>query len=225
MTAPDINGLDALLSRRHSCRAFLPDPIADATIEQIVSTAQKVPSWCNAQPWQLIVTRAPETDRLRDALYAHAKSAPHAPDIPFPSRYADAYQDRRRTCGWALYQAVGINKGDRAASTQQMLENFRFFGAPHMALITTEADLGPYGLLDCGAFVTAFTLAAEALDVATIPQAAIAGFAPFLRDWFALPDTRQIVCAISFGRSDKTHPANSFRTDRAPLNEALTWAP
>ena len=102
-----------------------------------------------------------------------------------------------------------------------MMENFRFFGAPHMALITTEADLGAYGLLDCGAFVTAFTLAAQALDVATIPQAAIASYSGFIRDWFDLRDNRQTVCAISFGRADPDHPANTFRTTRAEPAEIL----
>lgn len=219
----DIDTLDALLRRRHSCRAFRPDPLPDATIARIVETAGRVPSWCNAQPWEVDVTRPPETARLRDALFAHAGTAPAQPDIPFPVRYAGVYKQRRSACGWALYDAVGVKKGDRAASAHQMRENFRLFGAPHFALVTTETDLGAYGVLDCGAFVTAFTLAAEALGVASIPQAAVAAHAPFLRDWFALPDSRQVVCGISFGRADRDHPANAFRTSRAPLGEILRW--
>jgi len=224
MHAPtDFQSLNAFLDARHSCRAFYPDPVPEDMIEQIVATAQKVPSWCNAQPWQVIVTRPAETDRLREALYAEAQNGSHAPDIPFPTRYAGPYQDRRRACGWALYDAVGVEKGDREGSARQMLENFRLFGAPHLALISTEADLGPYGLLDCGAFITAFTLAAQALGVASIPQAALAGLSPLLRDWFQLPDTRQIVCGISLGNADPDHPANSFRTDRAPSSETLIF--
>lgn len=218
----EIDTLEALLHRRHSCRGFRPDPVPDATIARIVTAAGRVPSWCNAQPWHLHVTRAEETDRLRDALYDHAQAGTHHPDIPFPAAYTGTYKDRRSVCGWALYAAVGVEKGDRAASTQQMMENFRLFGAPHLALVTTEADLGPYGVLDCGAYVTAFTLAAEALGVASIPQAALASHAPFLRDWFGLPETRHVVCGISFGLADRDHPANQFRTERAPLDEILT---
>jgi len=219
----DIETLDALLRRRHSCRAFLPDAIDDETINRIVETAQRVPSWCNAQPWQVAVTRPNETDRLRDALMREATTAPATPDIPFPKQYTGPFKTRRSDCGWALYDAVGVKKGDRAASNAQSMENFRLFGAPHFALITTEADLGPYGVLDCGAFVTAFTLAAQALNVASIPQAAVAAYSPFLRNWFKLPDTRQVVCGISFGKANETHTANSFRTTRAPFNEVLTW--
>jgi len=220
----DINTLQALLRRRHSCRAFLPGPVPEDLVAQIVTTAQAVPSWCNAQPWHLIVTRAAETDRLRTALTEEAASQPAAPDIPFPAQYTGAYKSRRSACGWALYDAVGVTKGDRAGSAAQMMENFRFFGAPHIALITTEADLGPYGVLDCGAFIAAFTLAAEALGIASIPQAAVAAYAPFLHRWFGIPATRQVVCAISFGFEDTDHPANSFRTARAPLTDVLRWS-
>ena len=102
-----------------------------------------------------------------------------------------------------------------------MLENYRLFGAPHVAIVTTEADLGPYGAMDTGGFVALFTLAAEARGLASIPQAAVAAQAPFLRDWFGIPENRQILCAISFGREDRDHPANAFRTERAPLSEVL----
>jgi len=216
--------LSDLLHRRHSCRAFRQEPVPDDMIERIVTIAGRAPSWCNAQPWQVIVTRPAETDRLRDALAAHARSAPTAPDIVFPERYGGLHQERRRACGRALYEAVGIARGDREASSRQMFENFRFFGAPHVALVTTEAELGTYGAVDCGAFVTVFTLAAEASGVASIPQAAIASHSPFLREWFGLPDNRQVVCGISFGFKDSEHPANAFRTDRAPIGEILTWA-
>jgi nitroreductase len=218
-----IETLDALLRVRFSCRAFMPDAVPEAIAEQIVATAQRVPSWCNAQPWQVVLTRRAETDRLRTALYAHAGAAAHASDIPFPKAYTGAYQQRRRDCGWALYEAVGVKKGDRDGSARQMMENFRLFGAPHLALITTEADLGAYGVLDCGAFVTAFCLAAQALGVATIPQAALAGFSPFLRDWFDLPAARHVVCGISFGFADTDHPANGFRTNRAGPAEVISW--
>ena len=219
----DIDGFEALLARRHSCRAFRPDAVPDADIERIVAAAGRVPSWCNAQPWHVAVTRKPETDRLRGDLYALAAQGGHAPDIPFPDAYTGIYKQRRSVCGWALYKAVGVEKGDRDGSGRQMMENFRLFGAPHLALVTTPADLGAYDVLDCGAFVTAFTLAAEAMGVASIPQAALASHSGFLRDWFGLAGDRQMVCGISFGYRDAAHPANRFRTERAPLDEILDW--
>ena len=213
--------LDALLAARHSCRAFLSDPVPDAVISAITTSAARVPSWCNAQPWQIIVTRAPETDRFRDALFTAATTQAPVPDLEWPKQYTGVYRDRRRTCGFQLYNSLGIPKEDRAATHAQMLENYRLFGAPHVAIVTSDADLGPYGAMDTGGFVALFTLAAQARGVASIPQAAVAAQAPLLRDWFAIPQSRNILCAISFGYADTDHPANGFRTERAPLSEIL----
>ena len=219
----DDAALTRILDARQSCRAFLPDPLPRTLIEDIVTDARKVASWCNAQPWQLVVTGAAETDRLRRDLAADMATASHRPDIPFPERYSGVYKARRSTCGWQLYGAVGVEKGDREGSHRQMMENFRFFGAPHVAVLTSEEELGPYALVDCGGFLTALTLAATARDVATIPQAAPASYAPFLHRFLDLPQTRSVVCVISMGRADRDHPANSFKTTRADAGDVLRW--
>lgn len=39
------NELDTLMAARFSCRGFKPDPVPRATIEAIVATARRVPSW------------------------------------------------------------------------------------------------------------------------------------------------------------------------------------
>lgn len=219
----DIEALETLLARRHSCRGFRADPVPRDVITRIIRAAGRVPSWCNAQPWQVIVTEPAATEGFRQKLMAEAASGTPAPDMDWPKQYTGAYQDRRRTCGWQLYEAVGVTKGDRAASAAQSAENFRLFGAPHVAIVTSERDLGPYGAMDCGGFVSAFTLAAEALGVGSIPQAAVAAYAPLLRSHFEIPENRLILCAISFGYEDSDHPANAFRTERAALDEVVEW--
>ena len=40
-----------------------------------------------------------ETDRFRAALRQEAETGTPNPDLPWPSRYAGVYQDRRRACG------------------------------------------------------------------------------------------------------------------------------
>ncbi len=118
--------------------------------------------------------------------------------------------------------------GDRKKADAQAFENFRLFGAPHVAIVSIDADMETYGAVDGGAFVTIFMLAAQALGISTVPQAALALHASFTRRWFGLSDNRKILCGISFGYSDHAHSVNGFRTTRAPLNEILTihdWGP
>lgn len=228
---PDAAILERLIRSRHSCRGFLADPLPRATIETMLQIAQGAASWCNSQPWQAIVTEAAATERFRKALYAHALSLdwgdqtkrPEAPDYAFPRRYVGIYKERQRETGWALYESVGVAHGDRAGSGRQMLENFRLFGAPHVMIITTEEDLGVYGAIDCGAYIAHVMLAAQSLGIATIAQAALAGVAPFVREWFGIPEERKIICGISFGMADSEHPANAFRTKRAGLEEVARF--
>ncbi len=216
--------VDEILSERFSCRAYEDRQVPRATIERILAGAQRSASWCNTQPWNVIVTSGSATDDLRTALVEHVTSgAPTAFDFPPPADYVGVYRDRRRECGWALYEAVGVERGDRAASAQQTLENFRFFGAPHLALITTDATLGVYGAVDTGVYVSTFLTVAQSLGVATIAQAALANYSEFFREYFSIPEDRKILCGISFGFADTTHPANGFRTTRASLDDVVTW--
>lgn len=212
-----------VIRSRFSCRAFLDTPLQPELIRRIVTLAQQAPSWCNTQPWTLHVTTGDATRKLSAALIAAIEAGETQPDLPHPARYEGVYLERRRAAGWALYESVGIARGDRAASARQAMHNFSFFGAPHVAIVTTEQALGIHGAIDCGCFIDVFCLAAESLGVATIAQAALTACAPTLHRHLRIPDHRQIVCGISFGLKDETHPANSFRTDREDADAVIDW--
>ena len=171
-TTPAYETLSALLHTRYSCRAFLPQALDRATIDRVLAAAQRTASWCNAQPWQLTIASGATLARLRSALQAHVATEPPAPDLPWPREYRGVYQERRRECGWGLYEALGIAKGDREASARQAAQNFTMFGAPHVAIVTSDEALGVYGAVDCGAYVGNFMLAAHSLGVGSIAQAA-----------------------------------------------------
>jgi nitroreductase len=215
--------LEDILHERHSCRAFLPDELAPHTVRRLLTMAQRSASWCNSQAWQVIVTSGEGTERFRRLLYAAAQTQPMKSDVPEPSEYVGVYQDRRRAAGFGLYAAVGIRRDDHARRAEQMLENFRLFGAPHLAVVTADRRLGPYGLVDCGAYVSTFLAAAQSLGVATIAQAAIAMQSDVVREHFSVTPERDIVCGISFGLADTAHPVNGFRTERASIDEAAEW--
>ncbi|MFF2319273.1 nitroreductase [Arthrobacter sp. NPDC058097] len=214
--------LERLLTDRWSCRAYLEDEVPRPTIERLLSIAQRTASWCNTQPWEVIVTSGQGTERFREAMMEWARSHQPAFDFDEPSEYRGIYRERRRASGWQLYEAVGVQRGDREASARQSLENFRFFGAPHVAIITTDAIHGVYGAVDSGMYVNSFLLAAKSLGLGAIAQAALAGHSTLIRQHFNIPEDRKVLLGISFGYADLGHPANSYRTARAPLDEVVT---
>ncbi|OUC77686.1 nitroreductase [Gordonia lacunae] len=216
--------LRELVESRWSCREFLPREVPPAEIERVLDVARLTPSWCNTQPWHVDVVSGGATEGLRDALRAAIADGPaQNPDIEFPAAYEGVYQERRRESGLQLYASLGIEKSDRAGSARQMLRNFDFFGAPHVAIVTTEAALGPYGAVDCGLFVGNFILAAHELGIATVPQAALATQSPVIREYLGLKPERQVVVGISFGYPDGDAPVNAYRTSRQSIAEVATF--
>jgi nitroreductase len=218
-----LNFLRGHVESRHSVRAFKRERVERSLIQSALEVAFRSPSWCNTQPWHVVVTDADGTEDFRRALSDHAAAAAPEPDFPFPASYTGVYHERRLETALRLYDAVGIPRGDRSASGRQTAKNFELFGAPHVAIISTERELGVYGAVDCGVFLGNLLLALRALGLGAVPQAALAAFSPFVRDWFDLPDSRSIVCGVSFGWEDEADPANAFRTPRASTHHMTTW--
>ena len=224
----DRAALERLLRERHSCRAFRAGRVERATIESIFTLAQRTASWCNSQAWQVTIASGAAVERFREALVEAATGGSKSgigdgSDFPFPMEYTGVYQERRRECGFQLYEAVGVARGDRAAYGRQALENFRLFGAPHVAILTSDPGLGVYGAIDVGGYVQVLLLAMQAHGVAAIPQAALAGYSALVKSLLEIPEERKVVCGVSFGYEDTTHRANNYRTTRAGVDDVVSW--
>lgn len=196
--------------------------MSEDVIRSIVDVARGAASWCNTQPWDLVVTSDDATEGFRNALMEQVRQHPEPDsDFPFPLEYKGIYLDRRRKSGFQLYEALGIGRGDKEQRAAQSFENFRLFGAPHVAILTVPEELGTYGAVDAGGLICSFLLSAQAHGVATTPQAALAMQSKFIRGYFGMPYDRRMVCGISFGYADPAHPANGYRTERAGVDDIL----
>ncbi|MBM9461703.1 nitroreductase [Nocardioides sp. zg-536] len=230
-TAVDTAGLDradalaATLEHRFSCRGFLPEPVRPDTLRRLFTLAQRTPSWCNSQAWQVHLLSGEDVVALSERLTERVLSGAEQPDIPGPERYEGVYAERRRTCGRGLYDAVGVAREDSEGRLRQMLENFQFFGAPHVAIVTSPQALGTYGVMDCGGYVANLLNLADALGLGAIAQGAIGMYADAVRAHLDLPEDRWVVCAVALGHADPDHPANRFRTEREDVDVAVTGLP
>lgn len=212
-----------VLADRWSCRAYLDQEVPAATLREMFALAQRTASWCNTQPWGVYLVGGEARERLAKELVDSVVSGSGGSDLPMPEKYVGVYQERRREAGYALYESLDIAREDREARDLQMLKNFTFFGAPHVAIITTDANQGVYGAIDCGGYVANLLNVAHDLGLATIPQAAIAMHTPAVRRSLDLPEDRLVVCAVSIGYADPEHPVNAFRTSRADVAAAVEF--
>ena len=104
-----IGVLEELLNERYSVRAFLPKPVPREIIEHVLATAQRTASWCNSQPWQVLIASGEAKERFRKLIYSEAASgAEDGHDFPPPREYLGVYLERRRESGFQLYNTLGI---------------------------------------------------------------------------------------------------------------------
>ena len=209
----------AILSRR-SIRAFLPDPVADDTVRDLLELASRAPSGTNTQPWKVHVVRGDVRDQLCDDLAAaflagdqYSEEYAYAPDP-----WGEPYQARRRTTGWGLYGVLGIEKGDKEKMQAQHARNFRFFDAPVGLFITIERGLELGSWLDIGLFLQTLMLAARGKGLDTCPQQAFAGFHTIIQQRLAIPADEMVVCGMALGYADMGAPENHFSPTREPVS-------
>ncbi|MEM7600095.1 MAG: nitroreductase [Verrucomicrobiota bacterium] len=210
---------------RASTRAFLDRPIPQETIEAVLEAARWAPSGGNTQPWEVAVVtgdrRREIGDRMVEALRSGDKG--NADYQYYAHRFPEPYRTRRFTCGMALYEALGIERGDREARGAQWEKNYHGFDAPVELFFFVDEALEMGSWVDCGMFIQTVMLAARAHDLETCPQAALAEYPDIVRDALGLPNSKKLICGVAMGYPEREAPVNNYRTDRAPVDEFTRW--
>jgi nitroreductase len=218
-----IEALNQLWRERASRRAFRPEPIARPALTELFAAAQLAPSWCNVQPWRVVVTEPPTTAALAQAMVTAARSGLPQADLPFPLDYPPPYKQHRVACGVALYQAMGVARDDTAGRYDAWLRNYALFDAPHVAIVACDRRLGPYALVDLGVWLGYVLTAAAALAIDTCPMASVAAYPAPLRAHLPIGESDAIVLGIALGHADADAPANRCRTTRDPVATNVTF--
>jgi len=210
--------LDRTINERRSVRGFFPDrPVPGEIITECLTLAQRAPSNCNVQPWQVYVASGATRDRLKETL-TKAIFDGQLPDAEDGS--ADFAGDHRRLqvqCAVALYKEMGIARDDQLGRMQAFMRNFEFFDAPHVAIICMDRKYGVRVALDVGAWLQTFLLALWSRGVASVSQASLCTYPGIVRRELSIPEEQRILCGVSFGYEDTSVPANRTRQTREPL--------
>lgn len=221
--APSVS--DAINTRR-SLRAFLADEVPQELISQILTTAARAPSGTNMQPWKSYVLTGESRQKLCDACCSafDEKSRDYTSEIRYyPETWFEPYLGRRREVGWALYNLLGIKKGDREKTHAQHRKNFQFFNAPVGMIFTIHRDLATGSWLDYGMFMQNIMLLAREQGLHTCPQAAWADYHQAVRRILPLSEDEVVVCGLALGYADASAIENTLVTTRVPLKEHVAF--
>ena len=213
------------LQSRTSCRAFKSEPVNQALLRDIFTTAQRTPSNCNVQPWQTIVVSGDKKEKLKNNLLQDVmqKQKPY-PDFDWEVAYQNEHRERQIDCASMLYSAMGIPRNDKMKRNMAMLRNWQFFDAPHVAIFTMEKYLGLMGTVDLGIYAQSLALVLQEHGISNCMQGALGQFPGPIREMFDLPESRGVLFGMSFGYADEEAPANTVRTTREELDTSVLFA-
>lgn len=215
--------LDDLLGDRRSVRGFHSDPVPEDVLARVFTMAQQSPSNCNVQPWVVHVASGAAIDRVRTALHAHAASdAEVSADYPV-TVFPGVYRERQIDAAKALFAATGVTREDAAARRTSFLRNYLFFDAPHVAFVFVPDWAGMREAADCGMYAQSLMLALTAHGLASCPQGALSWHPGVVRRALGVDDSMRLLFGLSFGYEDVDHPANTTRTDRASIDQAIIF--
>ena len=222
------NPVEEAISSRRSIRAFLPTPVSQQTIENILDTAARAPSGTNIQPWKTYVLTGDSLAGLSRAIlkvYNDPESAKdHTEEYAYyPREWVSPYIERRRKIGWDLYGLLGITRDDKQKMHHQHGRNYCFFDAPVGLMFTIDRVLEQGSWLDYGMFLQNIMIAARGIGLDTCPQAAFTPFHRVISEYLNIPETQSVVCGMSLGYADPNAVENSLTTEREPLDHWVTF--
>lgn len=209
--------------RRSSVRAFLPDPVPADLLAAVLEDAQRSPSNCNTQPWQVHIISGDRLRRFSERLEADWRAGNLSPDFSFAvEAFSGKLGERQRAQGAGYLEAMGVARDDKSGRDHLSAGNLGFFGAPHAAFlffpetgdnVRIAADIGMYG--------QTLLLSLVARGLGGIPQTMLGFFGNQVREELGLGSDMKLLFGISFGYPDPNAKAASYRMPRAPLDESV----
>lgn len=226
------------VASRRTTRDFLPTPVPQELIDQLLTDAMTAPSWSNTRPYLIATAQGEVRDRISNEFLARWEQAAKALGGGFLAKaklfitryglptsdykvnrvYPKELQPRSARVGAELYAVLGIDRKDKKARQAQWARNYEFFGAPVSFFIFTHSGLGEYSVSDAGLFMQNLMLSAHAHGLGTCAQGASALWADVVKAEFEVPAGYKLLCGIALGYPSD-HKVNGFGADRLPISQ------
>jgi nitroreductase len=214
------------IDSRMSCRAFTKQPVAIATIRQILDVARRAPSGGNLQPWHVHVLGGERLREFRGIVKDRLKEKPggEGTEYPvYPPNLTEPYRSRRFKCGEDMYGTVGIARENRSSRAEYFARNFDFFGAPLALFFSIDRQMGAPQWSDVGMFMQNIMLLAREHGLHTCPQEAWALWHKTVGDFLPLAPNLMLFSGMAIGYRDESAAVNRLRTDRAAIDDFVTF--
>ena len=208
------------VASRTSIRQFLNTPVENKIIKVLLSKSSRAASGGNLQPWKIFVLNGNAMKKF--LTFQQNWIEPETPNYDiYPSKLKEPYRTSRFELGEQMYKLLGIGREDKDARISQVMENFRFFGAPCAFFCFVDRQMGPPQWSDLGMFLQTFMLLAKESGLDTCAQEAWSMKHDSVSKFVNAEDSDILFCGMAIGYRDDTAAVNSLKSERRPLNE---WA-
>jgi nitroreductase len=212
------------IKTRYSTRGFKPDPVPRDVLGKILEAVSNTPSYTNTQPWEVVVVSGKKRDELSKIIFDLAKAkAASSPDLPIPQDWPAEHKARSGEHGARRLATLGVARDDEEGRENLRLMNFEFYGAPCAVFLFIDGALGEWSIFDAGLFAQNLILAAHGLGVESVLQASVTNYAPEIKKFLGVPESKKLVIGISLGYVDEGAKLNAYRSIKQKAEEFTKW--
>ena len=210
------------VNSRQSIRAFTDQEVSDELIQRLLEKSARAASGGNLQPWKIFVIN--NETMINFLKFQEDWTDPETPayDI-YPENLTEPYKTSRYEVGAEMYSILDIDRDDKEGRFKQMLENFKFFGAPSAFFCFVDRQMGRPQWSDLGMFLQNFMLLAKEAGLDTCPQEAWAIKQESVTAFVKAPDELMLFCGMAIGYKDDEAKINKLRTQRRPFEDWATF--
>ena len=208
------------VEKRSSVRAFLNTAVPNELIKELLIKSSRSASGGNVQPWKIFVINNSAMNNFLEFQRNWTKPEIPAYDI-YPPKLKEPYRTSRYELGEQMYELLGIGRDDKEARLAQVMQNFRFFGAPCAFFCYVDRQMGPPQWSDLGMFLQTFMLLAKETGLDTCAQEAWSMKHDSVSKFVKAEDSDILFCGMAIGYRDENAAVNSLKSERRPLKE---WA-
>ncbi|MDG2456660.1 MAG: nitroreductase [SAR86 cluster bacterium] len=210
------------INSRQSIRAFTDQEVSDELIQRLLEKSSRAASGGNLQPWKIFIIN--NEMMIKFLKFQEDWTDPETPayDI-YPENLTEPYKTSRYEVGAEMYSILDIDRDDKEGRFKQMLENFKFFGAPSAFFCFVDRQMGRPQWSDLGMFLQNFMLLAKEAGLDTCPQEAWAIKQESVTAFVKAPDELMLFCGMAIGYRDDEAKINRLRTERRPFEDWATF--
>lgn len=207
-----------IVNFRQSIRIFNDKKVSEEDIKDIVKTAQRAPSWVNAQPWKVYVAMGDTLKQIKENHLDFSRLGVRGnADWDFPANNSWDNNAIQNMMDWSN----GLRNHLGADADQMAYSQSHLFDAQALVYLTLPKTASNWSIYDLGAFGQTLMLAAADKKIDTMPAYEIVKYPDSLREILGVSEDRIFAMGIALGYRDDSKKINSFRTRRLDEDKML----